>query len=307
MCIGPLPLEISREIFTFLPLQTLIRAIGVNRTWRTEIQDPNLHINATRRTLLDLYVSVIETPAILNCLDDRPDKKAPPPLDREMFLSEMVSEYINVWTREGAQSRNKALPVPLAQQFRPLEVDTLPPQLVTYIREWPELAVFGDIWPSIIPTYSYRRFWKIVFAKVSVDTKGEEFKMAPILVLTQSPESGINSTHSVFLENVESGVVRIKRGSVADVQVWQGTGTEDYRTIWAVPQHADDRLDIMLARDFVEYLRLQAERLREATEEDFWHIGQHVKIDEEGTPDAPTFYETWTRKEGIEGWVIDSK
>lgn len=61
--IADFPNELLLEMFSFLPLKSLIAARGVNREWRSLVQLSD--IPPERRALLELYYDIIQTPYFL--------------------------------------------------------------------------------------------------------------------------------------------------------------------------------------------------------------------------------------------------
>ena len=111
--IPELPTEIVLIIQGFLPLQTLIKARGVCRLWRSLI--PGSHLPAARRRLLEFYLRAIRSPAFLAT---RPRIQAHlKPFDRERLLAR--------------------LPPSVPEEFR------------TWVLEWPARAAVGHIWPGL--------------------------------------------------------------------------------------------------------------------------------------------------------------
>ncbi|KAJ7575780.1 hypothetical protein C8J56DRAFT_1171905 [Mycena floridula] len=291
MCLDPLPIEISREIFMFLPLKSLIRGMGVSRAWRRELQEPALNILPIRRGLLSLYLSVIEDPTIRLSRDW--SEQTLPPLDRENFLSQLISRYNNHGGGDDSLINNVVYQsLPWAQQYQPLVIDDMPTDFVLYIREWPEKAVFADIWPTFKPDVH----WKIVLTKVMVNefrSVGEQ-PMVPALILWYYHSRHPDSTHLMFLGDVETGSIRINKGEVAD-RVMPRERMKYPEIIW----EKLEPIDITLATSFLQYLLLQLARLQQPKETSIWQIDQMAEIMEQTPPgeeEGPTFYQKWTKQ-----------
>lgn len=110
---------IQNEICKYLNLQTLIRARGICRKWRLAM-DNSSAISDTRRGLLNVYLKLIENPAFIESRHLYRDLE---PLDREKHLD--LLGYL-------------------------LEKDEkIPEQYKTWVREWPEKAIFDDLWPHL--------------------------------------------------------------------------------------------------------------------------------------------------------------
>jgi hypothetical protein len=118
------PPELILGLFQFFPLKSLFAAKGVNRQWHALV--PTSDMLPARRTLYDLYHTIITSPAFL--------------ASRETVIQSLSSfdrkECVAAF--EGGPGGN---------------VDgrdrTLPDDFRCYILEWPEKAVFGWFWPGL--------------------------------------------------------------------------------------------------------------------------------------------------------------
>ncbi|EKM56192.1 uncharacterized protein PHACADRAFT_257272 [Phanerochaete carnosa HHB-10118-sp] len=107
------PDELLLLIVSYFPLTTLIRARGVCKLWRSVI--PGSHIPTYRRSLVKLYLRLIDSPIFL------PTRKQI--LDQRCY-----------WSRETYLSQ---LPKELPDDFR------------CWVLEWPERAILGLVWPGL--------------------------------------------------------------------------------------------------------------------------------------------------------------
>lgn len=111
---------IQNEICKYLDLQILIRARGVCREWRFAI-DNSSAISDTRRGLLNIYLKLIENSAFFESRHLYSDLE---PLDREGHLG-----LLNLIKDDGSEE--------------------IPEQYQIWVREWPEKAIFDDVWPHL--------------------------------------------------------------------------------------------------------------------------------------------------------------
>jgi len=113
-----LPNELLLEIFSHLPLKSLIAARGVHQNWRRLVLLANLH--PARRKLLELYLSSIESAMFI---DSRP----------------FILPHIRYFDRVAYIDK-------LREQLR----DTsLPDEFVFWILEYPTRATIMWIWPGL--------------------------------------------------------------------------------------------------------------------------------------------------------------
>jgi hypothetical protein len=113
-----LPNELLLEIFSFLPLKSLISARFVNQRWRQLV--PKSDLLPARRALYALYYHVINHPNFLNTREATLSVLGPK-IDREGLIS--------LWEGCG--------------------VVVLPEEFKLWLLEWPEKAVFGWMWPRL--------------------------------------------------------------------------------------------------------------------------------------------------------------
>ena len=111
--ITDLPNELLLMIFPHLPLQALLAARAVCHKWRFLAPLASLH--PTRRRLLALYDALVASPAFLAT---RP----------------LVTPYLTPFDRDAYVA---ALP------------HTAPPELTTFILEWPARAAVACLWPGL--------------------------------------------------------------------------------------------------------------------------------------------------------------
>jgi hypothetical protein len=115
--ISDFPNELWLDLFSFLPLKSLISARGVNRNWRHLVPLANLH--PVRRELLVIYDSIITTP---DFLDTR----------------QMIRDNLHHFDREAyVSSLEEKNDVRLPEEFR------------MWVLEWPARAVFQYLWPGL--------------------------------------------------------------------------------------------------------------------------------------------------------------
>lgn len=111
-----LPRELLLEIFSWLPLKSIIATRGVSRLWRELV--PLANILPDRRDLYDLFMAMIHSDEL-----DAHKFPIPVPFDRERYLSDLL----------------KAVP----------GATSLPREFDLWIREWPSRLVMDWIWPSL--------------------------------------------------------------------------------------------------------------------------------------------------------------
>lgn len=116
--ISDCPNELLLELFTLLPLKSVISARGVNQNWRRLIPLANIH--PIRRELLDLYDTIITTTEFLDSREGIQDNLRP--FDREAYISSLE------------QQQNSIM---LPEEFR------------IWVLEWPARAVFRYLWPGL--------------------------------------------------------------------------------------------------------------------------------------------------------------
>ncbi|KIJ35503.1 hypothetical protein M422DRAFT_212642 [Sphaerobolus stellatus SS14] len=110
------PNELYLELFSYLPLKSLIASRGVCHLWRTFAVEAN--IPASRRAFLNLYLELVESPYFHRT---RPWVLQNLKLfDREAYLFSLVNQ--------GAR---------------------LPDQFSLWILEWPAKAAIAGIWPGL--------------------------------------------------------------------------------------------------------------------------------------------------------------
>ncbi|KAJ7154566.1 hypothetical protein C8R46DRAFT_1005579 [Mycena filopes] len=116
MNIHRLPNEFLLQIFPYLPLKALISARGVDTFWRALVLLADL--DPVRRSLLDLYLRTIASPAYMRT---RPwVLQNLHPFDREAYSDALLDQHNYV-----------------PREFR------------LWILEWPEKAVVGCAWPGL--------------------------------------------------------------------------------------------------------------------------------------------------------------
>jgi len=113
-----LPTELLLEIFSHLPLKSLIAARGVHQNWRRLVLLANLHL--ARRALLELYLSSIESASFIS--------------SRGLMLP-----HIRYFDRVAYIDR-------LREQYRNA---LLPDEFVFWILEYPTRATTSWIWPGL--------------------------------------------------------------------------------------------------------------------------------------------------------------
>lgn len=111
----PIPNELLLEIFSWLPLKSMVAARGVNRLWRELV--PSSDILLDRRELYDLFMSMVHSQTLKTELLPKPL-----PFDREKYLTDLAKT------------------IPDAE---------LPKEFSLWIREWPSRLVMDWIWPSL--------------------------------------------------------------------------------------------------------------------------------------------------------------
>ena len=110
------PNEILLDIIPALPLASLIAAHGVDHNWRRLVAAAN--VLAPRRELLDLYLTVVNSPWFLQT---RPwVLENLQPFDREAYVAALLTQY-----------------------------NPLPEAFELWLLEWPARAVIGGIWPGL--------------------------------------------------------------------------------------------------------------------------------------------------------------
>ncbi|CAL1698651.1 unnamed protein product [Somion occarium] len=114
-----LPNEILLNIFELLPLQSLIVVRGVSRLWRDLVEVA--HIDPTRRSLLDLYLDVIQSPAF------------------QLSRHEVIQQLNECDHPPGAYFVAR---VEASSRWR------LPDEIRMWFREWPTRAIFLWMWPA---------------------------------------------------------------------------------------------------------------------------------------------------------------
>ncbi|KAJ7137649.1 hypothetical protein C8R46DRAFT_876065, partial [Mycena filopes] len=115
-----LPNELLLQVFPYLPLKALISARGVDTFWRALVLLAEL--DPVRRSLLDLYLRTIESPAFTRT---RPWVLANlHSFDREAYIDALLDQHNYV-----------------PREFR------------LWILEWPARAVVGCAWPGLPSAY----------------------------------------------------------------------------------------------------------------------------------------------------------
>lgn len=110
-----LPNELLLYIFPLLPLHSLIFARCVNRRWRSLV--PAASLCPLRRKYLEFFQLLVRSPAF-----DETRRRLRPHLrsfDREHYLRHLE------------------------------ETAAVPPEFALWVREWPERAVCGWMWPGL--------------------------------------------------------------------------------------------------------------------------------------------------------------
>ncbi|KAL0954137.1 hypothetical protein HGRIS_005277 [Hohenbuehelia grisea] len=111
-----LPQDILYDLLPYLPLQSLIAARGVCRTWHHAAELADIH--PIRRELLNIYLDLIDRPWFLDSrkwpLENLRD------FDRQAYLDTLLAQY-----------------------------NWLPEDFSMWILEWPARATFGWIWPGL--------------------------------------------------------------------------------------------------------------------------------------------------------------
>ncbi|KAL0954135.1 hypothetical protein HGRIS_005275 [Hohenbuehelia grisea] len=111
-----LPQDILYDLLPYLPLQSLIAARGVCRTWHHAAELADIH--PIRRELLNIYLDLIDRPWFLDSrkwpLENLRD------FDRQAYLDTLLAQY-----------------------------NWLPEDFSMWILEWPARATFGWVWPGL--------------------------------------------------------------------------------------------------------------------------------------------------------------
>ena len=114
------PNEILLQIFSFLPLKSLITGRTVSQEWRRLI--PLADINPIRRSFLDFYLTLVNSPIFPQT---RPWVLANlQPFDRQQYINDLLNQHPYV-----------------PKAFR------------MWILEWPAKAVIGCVWPGLPNAY----------------------------------------------------------------------------------------------------------------------------------------------------------
>jgi hypothetical protein len=130
------PNELLLEFFSYFPMQSLIAARGVCRSWRHLV--PLASIPSARRKLMELYYDVIQSSSFLSTRDKV--ISAVEPFDREAYVAALEQQL------EGTLPAGKCI-------FG--NVNSLENEFTTWtefrfwLLEWPEKAVFGWSWPAM--------------------------------------------------------------------------------------------------------------------------------------------------------------
>lgn len=119
-CMKDFPNEILLQIFSFLPLKSLIIGRTVSQEWRRLI--PLADINPIRRSFLDFYLNLVDSPIFPQT---RPWVLANlQPFDRQQYINDLLDQHPYV-----------------PEAFR------------MWILEWPAKAVIGCVWPGLPNVY----------------------------------------------------------------------------------------------------------------------------------------------------------
>lgn len=122
-----------RPCLLALPALRLILSVGTCKKWRSIIlDDPAAPITGPRRTLLKLFLYVIDQPKFLSKRDN--NLVGLEPFNRQGYLDRLLHIY-KAWLKENRSVKD---PIPV-----------LPPIYSTYILEWPEKAIVGRLWPGL--------------------------------------------------------------------------------------------------------------------------------------------------------------
>ncbi|KAJ6506360.1 hypothetical protein C8R47DRAFT_944566, partial [Mycena vitilis] len=119
-----IPNEIVLQLFPYCPLTSLVAAQGVCKLWRRIV--PLADISPPRRGLLDLYLTVIESPVF--------ERSRPwllqnlRPFDRRAYIDALLEQH-----------------------------DYLPEDFQIWILEWPAKAVIAGCWPGLPDNYLSER------------------------------------------------------------------------------------------------------------------------------------------------------
>ena len=76
-----------------LPLVPLIRSMGVCKPWRTMVHNSASPLTSARRSLLNLYLSLIDTPAFINSRAQNLDGFTS--IDRMAYLNSLLDSFNN--------------------------------------------------------------------------------------------------------------------------------------------------------------------------------------------------------------------
>jgi hypothetical protein len=119
--------ELLLEIFPLLSVKGLIKAQGVSRLWRRLV--PLSHLLPTRRALLDLYITTINSPAFLITRPRLSDNLWD--FDRREYISQLTQgEYV------------------------------LPDEFCLWILEMPARATIRWIWPTLDSDHNVMAGWR---------------------------------------------------------------------------------------------------------------------------------------------------
>ncbi|KIJ93454.1 hypothetical protein K443DRAFT_112052 [Laccaria amethystina LaAM-08-1] len=123
--------EILLQMFSFLPLKSLITGRTVSQEWRRLI--PLANINPIRRSFLDFYFTLINSPIFPQT---RPWVLANlQPFDRQQYINDLMDQP--QWKKLAVIDQHPYIP----EDFR------------MWILEWPAKAVIGCVWPGLPNVY----------------------------------------------------------------------------------------------------------------------------------------------------------
>lgn len=120
-CMEDFPNEIHLQIYSFLPIKSLIIGRTVSQEWRRLI--PLADINPIRRSFLDFYLTLVNSPLFPQT---RPWVLANlQPFDRQQYINDLMDQHPYI-----------------PEAFR------------IWILEWPAKAVIGCVWPGLPNVHS---------------------------------------------------------------------------------------------------------------------------------------------------------
>jgi hypothetical protein len=323
------PPELWEEVITHLPLVPLIKSMGVCKSWRRTIQNPASPLTVARRSLLNLYLSLIDSPAFITSRAENVDGLSS--LDRMAYLNGLLDSYNNPSVGENEWDM-PSWAMTASQYHRPSHISLydLTEDFITYILEWPERAIFCRLWPSTAFTGPFSLDYKprnargvtlvTTLQSIRVDFLipaerrhvDVDYPIMPALLIHDDLRTGTNAIHVMFLGDASTNEVglpsnsgnlairEIKHGDVVDMDTNRHLGGQFWLAL------SQDSL--RLGNGWINYLRLQADRMEEelkwaAENSDAeiiskWHYRQ-VQSAREHADGEKTFYQKWLAKYNI--------